>query len=176
MERHTDCIRFRGKSINLQCLEKDQRAGTSMELRDTENVLIEVAQTQILTHLPTTQSDQCRISLSIDLGSGHFAAWVVFLGHGNGEKGNERDAGTMRDKATAWINLSLVNVRDKNDNGSCSWQLGLAGNWQRCQTRNALASCHMRCLPYVAYLQLWWEFAYAADTRIPIIWCANYET
>lgn len=66
--------------------------------------------------------------------------------------------------------------RDKNGNGSCSWQLGLAGNWQRCQTRNALASCHMRCLPYVAYLQLWWEFAYAADTRIPIIWCANYET
>lgn len=45
-----------------------------MELRCTENVLIEVAQTQFLTHLPTTQSDQCRISLSIDLGSGHFAA------------------------------------------------------------------------------------------------------
>lgn len=79
------------------------------------------------------QSDQCRISLSIDLGSGHFAAWVVFLGHGNGEKGKKRDAGTMRDKATAWINLSLVNVREiKTATGAA------AGNWDSLATGSAV--------------------------------------
>lgn len=133
--RDTDCIRCTGEINQSSMPWKRSKSrhinGTPRHTR--ENVLIEVAQTQILTHLPTTQSDQCRISLSIDLGSGHFAAWVVFLGHGNGEKGKERDAGTMRDKATAWINLSLVNVREiKTATGAA------AGNWDSLATGSAV--------------------------------------
>lgn len=49
------------------------------------------------------------------------------------EKGKERDAGKMRDKATAWINLSLVNVREiKTATGAA------AGNWDSLATGSAV--------------------------------------